>query len=345
LPEPGKPTPAPIRIDGTLAGRAFTTVSSLRAPDRDRYWIAMVDGSERLGVALVDCARQPSDEDDFVNNCELFIGLVGHLLATKLPYGDLLHRVRRTRQMSPAGELLLAMLPPLTFSCSQLAISAILEPAYDVGGDAFDYTVDGNIARFFVLDAMGRGLGAALTSATALAAIRSSRRSGDDLVTVTAVADNAVQSQFPDLRFATGILSELDTDTGVLRYVNAGHPAPILLRSGRAIKELTGGRRMPLGLYESEQVSQAAAEHMQPGDRLLIYTDGVVEARDSGGRLFGLDRLVQLAERHIVDALPAPEALRRLSQSVLAHQHGPPADDATLLLVEWSAAAAHRVIP
>lgn len=344
LPEPGKPTPDPIEVNGTLAGRAFTTVSSLRSPDGSHFWIAVIDGSERLGVANINCVEEIADGADFLHQCEAFIGLVGHLIATKMPYGDLLHRVRRTRPMSPAGELLLAMLPPLTFSCSQLVVSAILEPAYDVGGDAFDYALDGSVARFFVLDAMGRGLNAALTSATALAAIRSARRRGDGLAAMAHDAHAAVQSQFPDLRFATGILSELDMDSGVLRYINAGHPPPILLRSGKAIKELSGGGRTPFGLFDADGGPEAS-ETMQPGDRLLLYTDGVVEARGSDGEIFGLDRLIELAERHTQGELPAPEALRRLSHNIIAHQPGPPADDATLMLVEWSTQAAERMIP
>jgi len=344
LPEQGKPTPEPIEVEGTMAGRAFMTVASIRAPDRPRYWIAMIDGSERLGVAVIDCTKEISDEADFVRHCEVFIGLVGHLLATKTPYGDILHQVRRTRRMSPAGELLLSMLPPLTFSCSQLVVSAILEPAYDVGGDAFDYALDGSIARFFVLDAMGRGLSAALTSATALAAIRSSRREREDIDAMTRAAHAAIKSQFSDLRFATGILSELDTDTGVLRYINAGHPPAMLLRGGKVIKELTGGGRTPLGLFDNDGAAEGV-ELIEPGDRLLLYTDGVVEARGADGKIFGLDRLIQLAERHVHGTLPAPEALRRLSHGVIAHQQGPPADDATLLLVEWSTAAAERMTP
>jgi phosphoserine phosphatase RsbU/P len=72
--------------------------------------------------------------------------------------------------MTPAGELLLAMLPPLTFSCHRMAVSAVLERRYDVGGDGFDYAVEAGSAWVMVLDGMGRGLTAGLTCATALAA-------------------------------------------------------------------------------------------------------------------------------------------------------------------------------
>ncbi len=344
LPIDGTATPDPIEVQTTAAGEAFMTVQTVSDPDSRRFWIPMIDGSERLGVVIVHCAPDVLPDKEFVGECETFVGLLGHLVATKLPYGDLLHRVRRTRAMSPAGELLLSMLPPLTFSCADLVISAILEPAYDVGGDAFDYAVDGAMARLFILDAMGRGLSAAMTSATTLAAIRASRREGDDIHQMAQAGHTAIRSQFSDLRFVTGILSELDLATGILRYVNAGHPPAVLIRRGKAVKELTDGGRVPMGLFDT--IGPAiGTEMMQPGDRLLFYTDGMVEARDAEGQIFGLDRLIDLVERHADDTLPAPETLRRLSHSVIAHQSGPPLDDATMLLVEWSAAAAQRMTP
>ena len=84
---------------------------------------------------------------------------------------------------------------------------------------------------------------------------------------------------------------------------------------------------------------------MEPGDRLLLHTDGVTEARAAAGEMFGLSRLADLAERHIGSGLPAVETLRRLSHAVTEHQGGQHQDDATLILVEWSAAAAANSEP
>jgi hypothetical protein len=336
LPEPGRPVPRSIEVEGTEAGQAFMTTRTVNALEPGSYWLPMIDGSERLGV--VYCVLPRDHGDRFVAECETFVGLMGHLATTKLPYGDALHRTRRTQTMSPSGELLLSMLPPLTFHCSQVVVSAILEPAYDVGGDTFDYALDGTIARFVVLDAMGRGLGAALTSATALSAIRASRRGGDDLASMAKAAHDAICAQFSDMRFATGVLSELELDTGILRYVNAGHPPAVLLRGGKVVKELNDGGRVPLGLFD--QTDQGlATEQLMPGDRLLFYTDGVVEARDDAGQIFGLDRLINLIQQHSDATLPMPEVLRRLSHSVMQHQNGSPSDDATMMLVDWPAPA------
>jgi phosphoserine phosphatase RsbU/P len=346
LTERGKPTADPLSVDGTLAGRAFASVRTMAAGEAarpDRLWVPMIDGSERLGVAEVVLHEVPPDLADLREFCEALVGLVGHLLTVKLPYGDTLEQVRRTQPMTAAAELLLASLPPLTFSCHRLVISAVLEPSYDVGGDAYDYAVDGALAQFMVLDAMGRGMRAGLTCVVAMAAMRTARRENKGLFAIGRAADAALAEHFADQRFVTAVLGELEMDTGRLRYINAGHPAPLLLRHGRAVRALTGGRRMPLGLDDS--AIEIAEESLEPGDRLLLYTDGVTEARDNAGELFGTDRLVDLAERSAVDELPAPETLRRLAHSVMQHQGGLPTDDATIMLVEWSEKAAERTQP
>jgi hypothetical protein len=346
LTEKGMAAAEPLSVDGTLAGRAFASVRTMAAGPADRperLWVPMIDGSERLGVAEVVLHEVPQDLTDLRAFCESLVGLIGHLLTVKLPYGDTLEQARRTQPMTAAAELLLASLPPLTFSCHRLVVSAVLEPSYDVGGDAYDYAVDGSIAQFMVLDAMGRGMRAGLTCVVAMAAMRTARREDEGLAAIARAADAALDEHFGDQRFITGVLGELEMDTGRLRYINAGHPAPLLMRHGKAVRALTGGRRMPLGLDDSSV--DVAEETLEPGDRLLLYTDGVIEARDNAGEQFGTDRLVDLAERSEVAELPAPETLRRLAHSVMEHQGGLPTDDATILLVEWSEKAAERTQP
>jgi hypothetical protein len=348
LPEPGKPVPEPLPIDGTVAGRAFMTIQGVPAPggpgQPDRLWLALVDGTERLGVIEVVVA-QPRlvDTPEFQAECLTVAALIGHLITVKMPYGDELVRVRRTRRMSEASELLWRLLPPLTFACERMVVSAVLEPCYDIGGDGFDYAVNGPLAYLTILDTVGHGLLAGLGTAVALSAMRAARHDGDDLTAVARAADAALLEYIGDARFATAVLCELNLDTGLLRYINAGHPPPLLLRQGKVVRQLDQGRRLPLGLDDPEV--DVADEVLEPGDRLLLYTDGITEARDRSGEPFGEQRLVDLAERQAAAELPAPETLRRLCHAALDHYDGPPADDATLLLLEWSHQAAERAVP
>ncbi|MFI7601945.1 PP2C family protein-serine/threonine phosphatase [Actinoplanes sp. NPDC049681] len=338
---PGRPTPGPQPVDGSPAGRAFTQVESVA--EDGRRWAPMVNGTDRLGVLEVRLPAGIHQDERLARACETVAGLVGHLVTTTSPRGDHLHLVRRSTPMTSGAELLWKLLPPLTVSVADFAVAAVLEPCYDVGGDAFDYTVDARRPQFAVLDATGRGMRAGLAAAVVLSCIRAARRAGGDLLEQARAADEELLRQFPDARFATAVLAELDLDTGLLRYVNAGHPPPLVQRAGKIVETLTGGRRRPLGI---EGPAAAYGEvTLSPGDRLLLYTDGVTEARDSAGRQFGAERLADTVEEHVTEGLPLPEALRRLSHTVLEHQAGPPADDLTLLLVEWSAAAAERTVP
>lgn len=346
LPETGRAESGPLSVEGTITGRAFTNVRTYEAGgdgDGRRLWLPLVDGAERLGVLELVVGRMMIDETELLTWCETFTELVGHLVAVKRPYGDTLHQIRRTRPMSVASELLLSTLPPLTFTCRDLVVSAVLEPSYSMGGDAFDYAVDGDYGRFHMLDAVGRGLTAAVMAVTTLAAIRSARRDRRGLYAMARTADEVLIEQFGESRFVTAVLGELNTSTGQLRYINAGHPRPLLLRHGRAVRELDGGRRLPLGLDDS--AIEVGEETLEPGDRLLLYSDGVVEARDQTGAVFGIERLVELVQRAAMAELPAPETLRQLTHRVLEFHGGPPRDDATLMLIEWSEAAARRAVP
>ncbi|WP_433303216.1 PP2C family protein-serine/threonine phosphatase [Actinoplanes sp. CA-030573] len=323
LAEPGRPAPPPMPIAGTLAGRAFARVESLAAgTDERQWWIPMVDGTDRLGVLEVvrSEAAGPADST-FRQRCELLAGLVGHLVTTTSERGDHLDRARRSAAMSPGAEMLWRMLPPLTATGDGVVVSAVLQPCYDVGGDGFDYTLENGRVNVAIFDAVGKGLPAALTCSVALAAIRAARRAGQGLGEQARAADDAVAEQFPDARFVTAVLAELDLASGRLSYLNAGHPPPMVLRRGRAVHELGSGRRLPLGL--GDRRSGTAELILEPGDRLLCYTDGVTEARTPDGDRFGLTRLIHLIDRHAGSGLPVPEVLRRLAHAVLEHQGGP----------------------
>jgi serine phosphatase RsbU (regulator of sigma subunit) len=108
----------------------------------------------------------------------------------------------------------------------------------------------------------------------------------------------------------------------------------LLLRDGRVVRELTGGRRMPFGLDTAE--TTVVEEVLQPGDWLALYTDGITEARDATGAWFGEARLADFLTREIAAGQPPPETVRRLTKAVLEHQGGLLQDDASILLARWT---------
>lgn len=337
LPLTGEPA-APVTVDGTLAGRAFRTVTACAGETEDggvRLWLPLVNGAERLGV-LETVLPGPAGEQT-VERCATVAALLAELLVTRSLYSDTVERLRRRESMQVAAEMLRAQLPPLTFSTGHLMISGILEPCYDVGGDAFDYAVNGDIAHLALFDAVGHGsaggMRAVMLASLALAAYRNARRDGRDLIGTYQHIDQIVRAH--DRRgLITAVLAELDQRTGVLRVISAGHPSGIVIRRGRAVAVLPTPTAMPVALGENRP-PVVIQEALEPGDHVLLYTDGIIEARDAGGSYFGVDRLIDFAVTAIADGLPLPETARRLVHAILDHQDDRLQDDATVLLVQW----------
>ncbi len=166
----------------------------------------------------------------------------------------------------------------------------------------------------------------------ATGAYRLARRRGLDLLATHRLIDEAVNDQFGDEGFVTAQVATLDTRDGSMQWINAGHPEPVLLRGGRVALELHCPPALPLGLGD---VPSVATVSLEPGDALLFFTDGIVEAVGPGGEHFGTDRLVDLTRRALADEQTLSETVRRLVRAVQAHRDGPLGDDATILFVDW----------
>ncbi len=345
----------PLAVDATLAGRAYQLVQVLSQDvtgGRLRVWLPLLDGSERLGVVtvVVDDPRA-TDRPELMARLRRLAALAAELVMTKTLYGDTIVRLRRTAAMGLAAEMQWSLLPPLTFACDRVTIAGALEPAYQVAGDTVDYAVDARCARVAVFDGMGHGLQSAQLAALTVAAYRNARRSERSLTDTVRTIDEALLAGFGGEAFTTAVLAELDTDTGRLQWISAGHPEPLLLRAGKLVKTLHADPAPPLGLGHSADPTGPAeppaigSEQLQPGDRVLFYTDGVTEARSPDGDFFGPDRLVDLVSRNLASGLPTPETMRRVVRALLTHQQGQLSDDATLLLLEWRSGNEHALLP
>jgi serine phosphatase RsbU (regulator of sigma subunit) len=189
-----------------------------------------------------------------------------------------------------------------------------------------------------LIDAMGHGLEAAVLAAVAISALRNARIRGLELATMVMDADQKLAKHFGPDRFVTGIVGQLDLRTGWWSWTTFGHPPALVVRSGKVVRTLDQVVVPPLGLALLGGPPEVATERLEPGDSLLLYTDGVVEARDSEGQFFGVERLVDLVAKKAADGRSAAETLRRLNLAILAHQEGALQDDATTVLVEWFAA-------
>jgi serine phosphatase RsbU (regulator of sigma subunit) len=303
-------------------------------------WLPLHDGATRIGVLSVHVA-DPDDVATPQARLSVWLGrlasLVGHLLALRARYGDSIVVATRSAEVGLAAEIQWGLLPPLTFASAQVSVAGILEPAYDVAGDSVDYAVDPDVARVAIFDGMGHGLRSAQLAALSVAAYRNARRGGRSLTATAAVIDEAVEAGSGGESYTTAVLAELDTGTGHLSWVNAGHPEPLLLRQGQLVRSLHVDPGLPfgLGLTDTDHAYAVGTEQLEPGDQVLFHTDGVTEARSPSGDLFGVDRLVDLLARTVAENLSPAESMRRVGRELLAHQEAHLSDDATLLLLLW----------
>lgn len=324
-----------LPIDGTLAGQAFAMLQPLAEPRHTTggiWWVPLLGGAERIGVLRVTTS-EPGSRD--LKPMRRLAALVAMLIIAKRPHSDFYARVRRRRPMSVAAELQWNLIPPRVFTHNLLTVSCALEPAYEIGGDAFDYALTGDVLYLAIFDAAGHDMGAGITANLAVAASRTSRRQrGGPLETGMLIERTLIEQLGEHTRFVTALLGELELSTGRLTWASYGHHAPVLVRQGRWSELNAPSIGTPLGTDFGIQAS-LCHDRLQPGDRLVLYTDGVIEVHDLGGEEFGLDRFMSFIIDQNTQGLPVPETLRRLVHNVLEHHNERLRDDATVMFLEW----------
>ncbi|MFJ5774514.1 PP2C family protein-serine/threonine phosphatase [Streptomyces sp. NPDC093094] len=174
---------------------------------------------------------------------------------------------------------------------------------------------------------MGHDLASGGASAAGIAACRATRRTGGRLADIVPAIDRILDEWFTD-RLMTAVIADLDVTDGTLTWINCAHPPPLLLRDGQVLHALQREPDLPLDWnFHSRTPPTTHRARLQPGDRILPYSDGVTEARSPEGDLFGEQCLTDTVIRATAADEPAPEALR--------HQEHELSDDATIVMAEW----------
>lgn len=251
---------------------------------------------------------------------------LGYVVIVNRRFTDLYEWGQRSQPFSLAAEIQRRLLPTsLTCEAGQFTVAGAVEPAGNVGGDTFDYSLDRDTLHVSLTDAMGHQEEAALLATLLVGSLRNSRRSGADLADQAARANAALLRHARSDQFVTGQLLRVDLATGAAAVINAGHPLPIRLRDGR-VETIELEADPPFGVvpdvdYRVQSITVAA------GDRLVFVTDGVLERNAATADVLGLVATTR-------DLHPR-EVVQEINRAVLRAVGGTLRDDATVLCLDW----------
>ena len=266
------------------------------------------------------------------------------LLAATLSEADRQRRELREAAARAAGELEAArriqmgLLPDTAMFDAErrFALRALVQPARSVGGDFYDcFKVDDRRLFFIVADVSGKGMPAALFMALCKATIKASvMSSGAEPASALRRAAQEIARDNPETFFVTVFAAALELDTGELAYCNAGHEPPYL-RGAAGVQRLPTAPRPPVGVPGAFTFTTQSM-HLAPGDTLCALTDGVTEAMNERGELYGHERLERL-----LASLPAGAAPREINSAVIEDVkrfvgEAAASDDLTLLALRWN---------
>ncbi len=199
-----------------------------------------------------------------------------------------------------------------------------------IGGDLYEVVASPYGVRVIVGDVQGKGLAAVETAASVLGVFREAAHDEPDLAMVAARLERTVAREADGEKFVTAVLAEMDTEEGTAVFLNCGHPPPMIVRKNDSVDfPHPPAYALPLGLdMHGGETPQAYRSEFAPGDQLLLYTDGVTEARDADGAFYPLRERAGLLRTS-----DAEEGLEALRADVVRHANGPLHDDAAMLLL------------
>ncbi|HET9076114.1 MAG TPA: PP2C family protein-serine/threonine phosphatase [Acidimicrobiales bacterium] len=322
----------PVLLPGTVHEEVVFTQTP-RVVERSDDWLVLVPVTERgdaIGVLEVSFGHQPDAE--VVSHLIAGAHALAYVLIASRRHTDLFEWAQRDVPFSVAAEIQRRLLPSAySLEAGPLSLAGWLEPSHDAGGDTFDYSLDREHVYVSVTDAMGHSVDAALLATLTVGTLRNRRRS---LASPAEQADAATERLLthaqPD-QFVTGLVMRVRIADGRTEVVNAGHPAPFLVRDGRIV-HLEVTVQPPLGVvptpYRTDHVT------LEPGDRLLVITDGYLDRKARRVDIEGV--LAASMDRH------PRQVVQELARNLLDITGGHLQDDATALCLDWYGPAGIR---
>lgn len=315
-----------VPLLGSPHGRALAAqrVEILADDDGTRLFAPVSTRGEAVGVLELRLDESP-DEDTLAGVAAAAHALAYIVIANRR-FTDLYEWGQRSLPLSLEAEIQHRLLPgSYTCEAGQFTLAGWLEPAGDVGGDTFDFSLERDTLHLSMTDAMGHTLDAAMLATVLVGALRNARRRGVNLAEQAQMADDALARYARDGAFVTGQLVRVDLPSGIARIVNAGHPPPIRIRDGRA-EHVALHADPPFaapmaGAYLVQELV------LEAGDRFVFLTDGMLERNATA-----VDVLSVLTDsRH----MHPREAVQELTHEIVQACGGELRDDATVLCFDW----------
>jgi serine phosphatase RsbU (regulator of sigma subunit) len=322
----GRERSAPVPLTGTPHGRALAEQEVQIVPEdaRSRLFAPVTSRGEAVGVLELTLDATP--DEHAIAGVALAAHALAYIVIANRRFTDLYEWGQRSLPLSLEAEIQHRLLPSsYTLEAGQFTLAGWLEPAGDVGGDTFDFSLERDTLHLSMTDAMGHTLNAALLATVLVGALRNARRRGVDLAEQASIAHQALAAYADDEEFVTGQLVRVDLSSGTARIVNAGHPAPIRVRDGRAERvALAADLPFPTSPSATYRVQELP---LRAGDRLVFLTDGMLERNAAA-----VDAMsILAASRH----LHPREAVQGLTRCVVEACGGKLRDDATILCLDW----------
>jgi serine phosphatase RsbU (regulator of sigma subunit) len=248
-----------------------------------------------------------------------------------------LERERLERELALASEIQQRFQPTAPPHIEGYELQGISFPCYEIGGDYYDF-IEREDGRLVIAlgDVSGKGTAAALLMSSLHAAVHAQSASHDSLVATISAVNRYLADNIPANRFVTLFYAELDPPAGALSFLNAGHNPPLIVHSAGTVEQLSSGG-LPLGIKPDAEYREGRTQ-MQPGDVLVIYSDGVTEAVSPTGEEFGATRLYEVVARNVNAS--AAGIRDRIESSLTKFAQGTSAaDDITLVIVKRQAEA------
>ncbi len=237
-------------------------------------------------------------------------------------------------ELALAHDVQMAMLPRAMPARAELALAAQLKPARSVGGDLYDFVLDGHRLWFIVADVAGKSIAAALYMAIVRTLFRAMARGEADVVDVVGRMNQELARDNERLMFVTAAVGCLDVCSGALALVDAGHNPAVMIDPGGGLDMPAVPKGIALGVLEEAAYTEARLT-LEPGATLVLYTDGLTDARDVSGEMFGSDRLQLAIAAGAADA-PAALVAAVIGEVERFAAGAPPEDDLTLLALRYS---------